>query len=360
MADGSDDPATDRSARAPRRARRRGRGGVALHARRSAGRRAGREVGALAARGLVAALVRAGRHTRRDELVQGVQRGVRPRGRHRVRRRLRARDRDGRQGAPPPAARRRGADDLARPGRGPVELQGRRRGSPGTSAGTAMHSGREIPAPNMRRQRWNEVRSREVRDEQGLGQWFVRVHRRLRRAGAPRPRPRGRRHRQPLEVRAGLAQLRRPSRVPARRGRRARRRADDRAAQRLRRLHRGRGDDRRHLVLPHVRLRPARDQRAHHRGVVRRGDPRLRRGPAQEGHVPELVDGVRVGDVVAVVRGAGTRGSAAALVVRLPEARRRVLRARARTTSTGCRTRSSGRSTASASAKRARSARSRC
>ena len=140
--------------------------------------------------------------------------------------------------------------------------------------------------------------------------------------------PRGRRHRQLLEVRPGRAQLRRPPGVPARRGRRARRRAHDRAARRLRPLHRGRGDDRRDLVLPHVRVRPPRHERADHRGVVRRRDPRVRRRSAQEGHVPELVDGVRVGDVVAVVRRAGARGPAAALVVRLPEARGRVLRAR--------------------------------
>ena len=37
---------------------------------------------------------------------------------------------------------------------------------------------------------------------------------------------------------------------------------------RLRPLHRRRGDDRRDLVLPHVRLRPAADERADHRRVV--------------------------------------------------------------------------------------------
>ena len=45
-----------------------------------------------------------------------------------------------------------------------------------------------------------------------------------------------------------------------------------RAARGLRPLHRRRGDDRRHLVLPRVRLRPARDERAHHRGRLRRRD----------------------------------------------------------------------------------------
>ena len=90
--------------------------------------------------------------------------------------------------------------------------------------------------------------------------------------------------------------LRRPPELPARRGRLPRRRAHDRAAHRLRPLRRRRRDDRRHLLLPHLRVRPARDQRAHHRVVVRRRDQGLRRRAAAEGHLHELVDGVRVGD----------------------------------------------------------------
>ena len=54
---------------------------------------------------------------------------------------------------------------------------------------------------------------------------------------------------------------------------------------------------------------------------------------------------------VAVVRGPGARVPAAALVVRVPEARGRVLRARRVRPVRRCRTRSCGRSTASASAK---------
>ena len=48
--------------------------------------------------------------------------------------------------------------------------------------------------------------------------------------------------------------LRRRPALPPRRGRRQGRRADDQAAGRLRPLHRRRSHDRRHLVLPHLRL----------------------------------------------------------------------------------------------------------
>ena len=116
MADGSDDPEQIDDLAPPRRAGRRGRRRVALHARagsRSAARRsrrllsrAGRPVAATGSRGSA----RATRPTR--------SRPTRPtfvaRGRHRVRRRLRDRHRAGRQGAPPPAAGRRDPDDLAR------------------------------------------------------------------------------------------------------------------------------------------------------------------------------------------------------------------------------------------------------
>ena len=84
------------------------------------------------------------------------------------------------------------------------------------------------------------------------------------------------------------------SRLHPRRGRRARRRAADVAARRLRPLHRRRGDDRRDLVLPRVRLRPDRHERAHHRRLVRRRDRRAPGRAAPEDDVRELVDGVRV------------------------------------------------------------------
>ena len=66
----------------------------------------------------------AGRHPRRDELVQGVLDRLRPRGRHRVRRRLRDRHRARGQGPAAPAAGGRDPHDLARTRAWAVQLQG--------------------------------------------------------------------------------------------------------------------------------------------------------------------------------------------------------------------------------------------
>ena len=131
------------------------------------------------------------------------------------------------------------------------------------------------------------------------------------------------------------------------------------AAQRLRPLHRRRRADRWHLLLPHLRLRPAGDQRADHRLVLRRRDQGAPAGQAAEGHLPELVDGVRVD------RRTGPRPRATSA-----RSRRRCRPTVSRSwrsstsptppgTSTSCRTRSCARSTASASARAARSATSR-
>ena len=76
-----------------------------------------------------------------------------------------------------------------------VELQGAGPGCPATCAGTATPSARGCREHERPRHR------------------IVRLHRRLRRAGAARRGPRGRRHRQPLEVRPGRHVLRR--RTPA-------------------------------------------------------------------------------------------------------------------------------------------------
>ena len=92
--------------------------------------------------GAVALLVRPGRHARRHQLVQGLRPPVRRAGRHRVRRRASS---SGSSWSPRPAAtgcrsprsRRSGST-----GRWPVELQGARRGSRGTCAGTATPSAR--------------------------------------------------------------------------------------------------------------------------------------------------------------------------------------------------------------------------
>ena len=58
------------------------------------------------------------------------------------------------------------------------------------------------------------------------------------------------------------------------------------AARRLRPLHRGRRPDRRHLLLPRLRLRPARHQRADHGLAVRRRHRGAPARQAEEGHLP--------------------------------------------------------------------------
>ena len=115
--------------------------------------------------------------------------------------------------------------------------------------------------------------------------------------GAARPRLRGRRHRRPLEVRPGRASRTTTTRTTdSSSATRATPTLRHRPARRLRPLHRGRGADRRDLLLPHLRLRPARDQRADHR-VASATPPSTRTGEGAlaEGHVHELLDGVRVG-----------------------------------------------------------------
>ena len=104
---------------------------------------------------------------------------------------------------------------------GRVELQGVGVAAAPTSAGTSTHSDRRSPRA-----------AQEQHHEHDRRQRLRRLHRRLSRAGASRPRPRGRRDRQPLQVRPGHAHLRRPPQLPARRGRLPRRRPDDRAAHR--------------------------------------------------------------------------------------------------------------------------------
>ncbi len=103
--------------------------------------------------------------------------------------------------------------------------------------------------------------------------------------------------------------------------------AHDRAAHGLRPLHRRRGAHRRHLVLPHLPVRPHRRERAHHRLVVRCRDRREEGGrQAEEGHVHVVLDGVRVDRPLALEGGRRAARPAAAVVLRLPEARGRVLR----------------------------------
>ena len=109
-----------------------------------------------------------------------------------------------------------------------------------------------------------------------------RIRRRLRCRGAASARTPGRRDRQPVQVRACREVVRRRPPVPFVEG-------DARDVGlmtallgRLRPLHRRRGHDRRHLVLPRVRLRPVGHQRAHHRRVVRRRHRGPRTGQLQK------------------------------------------------------------------------------
>ncbi|CAA9263708.1 MAG: UDP-glucose 4-epimerase, partial [uncultured Blastococcus sp.] len=153
-----------------------------------------------------------------------------------------------------------------------------------------------------------------------------RFHRWLRRRGAAAPRLLGDRDRRPLEVRPGGQVLRRPPRLPARRRRCPGHRAAHRPPSGVRPLRRGGRAHRRHLLLPRLRLRPARRQRADHGLLLRRLAGRAPRRPAAEGDLHQLLDGVRVGRGMAVGRGLRAADPPATVVLRLPEARRRVLR----------------------------------
>ena len=153
-----------------------------------------------------------------------------------------------------------------------------------------------------------------------------RVHQRLSRPGAPRRRSRGDRARRLQQVRPAVQVVRRASALPVRRGRRQGRGPDARAGRRLRPGRGRRGDDRRDQLLPRVRVRPARRERADPRLDVRRGHRRPPRRPSPADHRGLVIDGLRVRDRVP---DAGRRRgdvAAAGLDVRVPEARVGVLR----------------------------------
>ncbi len=99
-----------------------------------------------------------------------------------------------------------------------------------------------------------------------------------------------------------------------------------RARRRLRPGRRGRGDDRRHQLLPRVRLRPAGRERADPRVDVRRGDRRPSRRPPRADHRRQQLDGLRVRDGLPDAGGRAADLAAAGLDLRLPEARLGVLR----------------------------------
>ena len=301
MADGSDDPRQiDPLARLVER-------GVVVAAasRYSPG---GQQVGGPAAQGPAVARGRSlarrvgpGRHRRRHQQLQGLLDRVRPRGGHRQPQRLRDRARADRQGAPAAPPGRGAPHDLAGPdarasrastckgwvpkylrwyrfafgprAHGRARSDARRRGSP-----PATNSVAKKLAESSRIMTDNERSEVLVTGSAGL-------HRRLRRRGAPRAAATRWRASTttPSTARSTKSYDDHP-RLPLRRGRRPRRRPDDRAARRLRPLHRRGRPDRRHLLLPHLRLRPAGDQRADHRRDVRRRD----RGAPAEGRLKKV------------------------------------------------------------------------
>ena len=247
----------------------RGRGRrVPLHARRATGGRTGVQELPLADGRQHAVLVRPGRHARRHQLVQGLL------GRLRARRRSPERSRVSRSGSSWwPKRAGRACRSPRSPRSGSTARSARRTsncvpGCPATYAGTSLRSARSSPSsrssPRRPSSRTAPRAGGTSRHAQGPDHRFVRLHRRLRRRGAAEPRVRGGRCRQLLQVRAGLEELRLSRPLHARRGRRARCRPDDRTGDGRRPSHRRCRHDRRHLVLPRVRLRPARHQRAHH------------------------------------------------------------------------------------------------
>ena len=101
---------------------------------------------------------RACRHSRRHQLVQGIFARIRRACRHRLRCRLRTGDRAGRQGPPPWPAGGGVADDLARPCRRDVELQGQSVDPAATCTGTSTRSGsRDARTGTGTRHRWRIV-----------------------------------------------------------------------------------------------------------------------------------------------------------------------------------------------------------
>ena len=135
------------------RARRRRRRRVALHERRPAGRRPASQE--RPARGWPGCRCTGSRRVGTRDATNSFKAystELRPRRRHRLRHRVRGRHRAGRQGAAAPASGRRDPDDLARPDRRARRTSRSRRGSPGTCAGTASRSDRSSPSSSSRAQ----------------------------------------------------------------------------------------------------------------------------------------------------------------------------------------------------------------
>ncbi len=171
-----------------------------------------------------------------------------------------------------------------------------------------------------------------------------RLHRRLRRRGAARPRLRGRRGRQPTRSTARSRKLvRRQPRLHA--SSRATSRTPTLMVELLSDVDHviaGAAHDRRHLVLPHLRLRPARRERADHRLHLRRGD----RGACTAGRPLQKVTYLSSSMVfeshrpLAVARGRRARGPAAVVVATASRSWPSSTSPARRGTSTSCPTRS--------------------
>jgi len=179
------------------------------------------------------------------------------------------------------------------------------------------------------------------------------IHLRLPRRRAPPRGSRGGRRRQLQQVRPGQTILRQRSPLPAGGGRRERRTAAHRARRRLRPGRRRCRNDRRDLILPRVRLRPAGGERAYLRRNVRRCAERIPARAPEEDHRRVEQHGVRVHDCVSHARGGPAHHRDRPMASRSspPNTSPEV-----RTSSTACRSRSCGPSTASASGRGARCA----
>src|ERR1017187_479011 len=175
--------------------------------------------------------------------------------------------------------------------------------------------------------RWSTSGICSAREDkyESLGHRVCRIHRGLFGRGVALRRLRRRGDRQLLEVRPSREELFEAPPISLRGGRREEHSPAAGPAGRLRPSYRRRGDDRRHQLLPRVRLRSTRRERAHHRVHVRCGDL----GPCQpeaatEGDVPVQLDGIRRSHDIPYARGRAAALSSSAVYLPIPEAGLRI------------------------------------